>query len=159
MRAQLDPDAAYRHSEVVHHSDKAPPTGQVALPAAAIGALSLLLAVGLDLLGVTVRMDEMIRHLVARDGRETFAKSLPEWVIWSGTTIVAFGVAFTILQTPGMAKRWIFWLSAIISVVAWAPVLSLASHAPDVSTPCIAALWSGICAIVYTARHRMPIDQ
>jgi hypothetical protein len=53
----------------------------------------------------------------------------------------------------------LLWLSAVILVAAWAPVLSLAARAPDIAAPLVATIWSGICALVYVSRHRMPVDQ
>jgi hypothetical protein len=50
-------------------------------------------------------------------------------------------------------------MSAVILVFAWAPVLSLAARAPDIAAPCCATLWSGICALVYASRHKMPADE
>ena len=128
------------------------------MPAAAIGGLSMVLAVGLDLLGVLMRMNAMIARLVSRGGAETFPNTLPDRWVWLAATVLAFGVAAAILGTPGQLRRGLLWLSAVILVVAWAPVLSLAARVPDIAAPCVATIWSGICALVYTSRHDMPAD-
>jgi hypothetical protein len=51
------------------------------------------------------------------------------------------------------------WLTAVVVVAGWAPVLVLAARAPDIGAPLIAVLWSGICAVVYAGNHRMAVDE
>lgn len=116
------------------------------------------LAVGLELLGVLARMNLWITHLVSRDGAETFPKTLPDWWCWSAATVFAFGVSFTIFGTPGQLRRGLLWVSALLLVAAWAPVLSLSARSPDIAAACITTFWSGICALVYASRHDMPAD-
>lgn len=118
----------------------------------------MVLAVGLELLGVLMRMNAVIARLVSGGGAETFPKSLPDWCVWLAATVSAFGVAAVILGTPGQLRRGLLWLSAMLLVVAWAPVLSLAARAPDIAAPCVATVWSGFCALVYASRHDMPVD-
>jgi hypothetical protein len=101
----------------------------------------------------------MIASLVSRGGAETFPKQLPEAVIWIAAWIFAFGVAWTVLAVPGHMRRWLLWFATLFMVLAWAPVLSLAAHRPDVAAPFIATLWSGLCAMFYTFNHRMPGDE
>lgn len=134
------------------------PTGHVLLPASAIGGLSVVLAVGLALLGMLDRMDAGIAAMLTAGQERSFPKELPEWVVWLATVVFAFGLAFVLLATPGLWRRLILWLTAIVLVAAWAPVLSLAAHAPVIAAPWIATVWSGICAIVYAANHRMACD-
>jgi hypothetical protein len=134
------------------------PAGHVLLPVAAIGILSLGLAAGLELLGVLARVNAGIARIVSRGGAEKFPKQLPDWCVWFSAALLAFGLAAAILGTPGPVRRVILWLSTVMLLAAWAPVLSLAAHAPEIGAPWIATLWSGVCAIVYTARHRMPCD-
>lgn len=149
-------------SEPVKRRNKAAhpqPAGHVLLPVAAIGALSLGLAAGLELFGILSRVNDGIARIVSRGGAETFPKQLPGWSVWLAAALLVFGLAAAILNTPGPGRRVILWLSAIVLVAAWAPVLSLAAHAPEIGAPWIATLWAGVCAMVYTARHRMPCDE
>jgi hypothetical protein len=134
------------------------PVGSVQLPAAAIGMLSLGLAAGLELLHMLEHVNEGIARIVSRGGAEKFPKQLPDWSVWFAAALLAFGLAAAILGTPGVVRRVILWFSAVLLVTAWAPVLSLAAHAPEIAAPWIATLWSGVCALVYTSRHRMPCD-
>jgi hypothetical protein len=134
------------------------PACHVILPVAAIGGLSMVMAVGLEFLGVLLRMNAMIARLVSRGDAEAFPIALPVWWVWLAATVFALGTAAAILGTPGKLRRWLLWLSAIILVAAWAPVLSLAARNPEIAAPLVATVWSGICALVYVSRHDMPAD-
>lgn len=134
------------------------PAGSVLLPAAAIGCLSLGLAAGLELLGLLVRVNDGIARIVSRGGAEKFPKQLPDGGVWLTAAFLAFGLAAAMLGTPGPVRRVMLWLSAVVLVGAWAPVLSLAAHGPEIGAPWIATLWSGFCALVYSAHHRLPCD-
>jgi hypothetical protein len=142
----------------VNPSPPVHPTGHVLVPAAAIGGLSLVLAAGLELTGVLAGFNEGVTLLVSRGGAETFPKRLPEWLIWLAAIGLCFATASTILATPGILRRVMLWLTTVILVGTWAPVLSLAAHAPEIAAPWIATVWSGVCALVYSSRHRMPCD-
>ena len=135
------------------------PTGHLLVAAATIGGLSLILAAGLELLGFPDRLNAGIARLVARHGVATFPQHLPEWCIWLASAVFAFGLASAILGSPGSGRRAILWLTAMVLVTAWAPVLSLAAHAPDIAAPWIATLWAGVCAMVYATNHRMACDE
>ncbi len=129
------------------------------MPAAAIGSLALVLAAGFDALGVLGRLDSMISGILESRGSLGTTKNLPDVVIWIATGLMAFGSSLAILAVPGQWRRVILWISALVLVATWAPVLWLASHAPTVSGAWIATLWSGVCALVYAAKHQMPVDE
>ncbi len=129
------------------------------MPAAAIGSLALALAAGFESLGVLGRLDSMIAGILENRGALGTTNDLPGAVIWIATGLMAFGLALAILAVPGRWRRVILWVSALVLIAAWAPVLWLASYAPAVSGAWIATLWSGVCALVYAAKHQMPVDQ
>ena len=133
--------------------------GHVLVPGAAIGSMSLILAAGLELLGFLERINQAIAGFVSRGGAEKFSKHLPEAVTWVAAWIFAFGLAWAVLAVAGHARRLFLCFATLFMVLAWAPVLSLAAHRPDVAAPFIAALWSGLCGIFYTMNHRMPGDE
>ncbi len=133
--------------------------GHVLVPGAAIGSMSLILAAGLELLGFLERVNQLIAGFVSRGGAEKFSKKLPDAVIWIAAWVFAFGLAWAILAVAGHARRLFLWFATLFMVLAWAPVLSLAAHRPDVAAPFIATLWSGLCAMFYTINHRMPGDE
>jgi hypothetical protein len=141
--------------EISHHPR---PEGHVPIPAAAIGGLSVTLAAGLALLGPLARLDQMVATWFSRGGLEKFPKHLPGWSIWLMTAVFAFGLAYAMLNTPGTWRRVLLWITALTLIASWAPVLSLAAHAPEITAAWVATLWSGVCALVYTTHHRMPCD-
>lgn len=142
-----------------HHTPHPHPPGHLLVAAATIGGLSMILAVGLELLGFLARLNAGIAQMVASNGSASFPRHLPEWCIWLAAAVFAFGLACAILGTSGTGHRAILWLTAMVLVTAWAPVLSLAAHAPDIAAPWIATLWAGVCAVVYAANHRMACDE
>jgi hypothetical protein len=120
--------------------------------------LSLGLAAGLELLHMLERANEGIARIVAHGSADNFPKQLPTWSVWLAAALLAFGLAAAMLGTAGVVRRFILWLGAVVLVAAWAPVLSLAAHAPEIAAPWIATLWAGVCTLVYTSHHRMPAD-
>ncbi|GAA5122978.1 hypothetical protein JIN84_10795 [Luteolibacter yonseiensis] len=137
---------------------QSPPVGHVLVPACAIGSLSILLVVGLGLLGILGRLDSIISRIVVQDRFPSFPKSLPEWWVWLVTVLLAFAISFSILSVPATWRRLVIWITALVLIAGWAPALVLAAHAPAVAAPFIAVIWSGVCAVVYAGRHRMPVD-
>ena len=137
--------------------------GHVLSTAAFIGSLALVLAAGLGALGLTDQADAALANLLGRalqqDATAGFPKTLAPWALWLGTAGVAYGLALAMLGVPGTWRRLVLWFTTLVLVAAWAPVLGLAAHAPEIAAPLIAALWSGACALVYGHSHRMPCDE
>jgi hypothetical protein len=131
------------------------PVGQVSLAGGTIGLLSLLLCVGLSLLGINARMNTALQGLVADQG---IGHTLPLWTIWLGVLVFAFGIPWILLHIPQAWRRLAVWLTMVVVIGGWVPVLGLAAYAPDLAAPIVAAVWSGICAMIYSANHRMPCD-
>ncbi len=129
------------------------------VPASAIGSLSILLCAGLSMLGMLGRFDTMVARIVTQGRVAGFPKALPEWAVWLATVAFAFGMSFSILSVPGTWRRFVLWITAMVLVAGWAPVLCLSARAPDIGAPWIAVLWSGVCALVYAGNHRMPADE
>ncbi len=132
------------------------PPGHVLLPAAAIGSLSIVLAIGLQALGILGRLNAAVARSLS--GADDLSKSLPAWVVWLIAMFCAFGISFAILSVPGTWRRVVLWVTALVLVGGWAPVLVLAAREPEIGAVMVAAGWSGICALVYASRHRMACD-
>ena len=134
------------------------PLGHVVVPVAVIGSLSLVLAVGLELLGISGRVDSGVIKMVTHGKEEGFPKVLPEWSGWFVALLFGFGLPWVMLSVAGAWRRWVLWVSAMFLTFSWAPVLVLAAHRPQIGIPLIVVSWAGICAMVYSSRHRMPCD-
>ena len=126
--------------------------------AAAIGLLSIGLAAGLSVLGILGRVNGVVAQGLLAGKATGFPKELPEWSVWAAAGLLACGLSFAILSVAGTWRRCVLWLTTVVLVAGWAPVLSLAAHAPDIAAPFIATVWSGVCALVYAGNHRMPCD-
>ena len=121
------------------------------LPGVAIGALSLLLAAGLETLGTLDFINQFIANQIAP--ASDLPHHLPLWGIWLATSGLAFGLAFAVLHVECGWKRAVLWITSLAVVAGWAPVLVLAAHAPEIAAGLIVTFWSGLCALVYAQRH------
>lgn len=133
--------------------------GHTATAAPLIGALSLVLVLGLDRIGLLAGINATIASWFSRDGAETFPNGLPAPWLWCGAAAASFGLPFALLATAGQWRRVLLWLLTLAALAFWAPVLALAAYAPWIAAPWIAALWAGVCSLVYTNNHRMSADQ
>jgi len=131
------------------------PAGHLLIAAATIGSLSIILVVGLGLLGILDRLNRMLIQIMPQSP----SRELPPWSGWLAAMIVAFALAFSILGVSGTWRRVVLWITTLVVVAAWTPVLSLAAYVPQTAAPLIAALWSGACAMVYAGNHLMPCDE
>ncbi|MFT3989856.1 MAG: hypothetical protein QM680_00460 [Luteolibacter sp.] len=134
------------------------PPGHVVGPVFATGSLGVALAGGLFALGVISRLNDRVAGLLEQSGVHHFPRELPPWSVWLATAVIAYGLAAVILEVPCAWRRAILWVTTVLLVLGWAPVLGLAAHQPEISMPLVAALWSGLCALVYAKNHRMPVD-
>lgn len=135
------------------------PAGHVLVPAAAIGSLSIVLVTGLSMLGILGRVNLLIANSVSHGTAVVFPKALPAWVPWLVSVVLAFALAFAILSVPGTWRRFGLWITTVVLIAGWAPVLGLAAHFPAIGGPLVAVLWAGVCAMVYAGNHRMPVDE
>lgn len=138
------------------------PVAHVPTATALIGGLAVLLAGGLQWLGVLARADGVVaavlREGMGQSGSGGGAKTLPEWIWWAGTVVVAFGLSVAMLSVPGTWRRLVLWLTTLVLVAGWAPVLALASREPRVSGPLVAVIWVGMCAWFYARTHILPCE-
>jgi len=135
------------------------PAGHVLAPALLIGSMALVLALGLETLRILEQVNSIAGRWLAEVGLGNFSKSLPVWLIWLATGLVAYGLSAAILCVPCIWRRLVLWISTLAILLFWVPVLGLATYVPDIAAPLIAAVWSGICALVYAYNHRMPVDE
>ncbi len=139
-------------------ANKLRPEGHVLIPGTLIGSLSILLVTGLAALGILNRLNLLIARMTGSGKAGEFPKELPAGLIWLGAIVFTFGVSFSILEVSGTWRRVMLWVTALVVVSGWAPVLALAARSPDIAAPWIATLWAGVCALVYAGNHQMPSD-
>jgi Mg2+/citrate symporter len=134
------------------------PPGHVIAPAITISALSFLLVAGLHFLGLLEKANTELADALSKRIHTVFPQALPPLGIWLATLALVLGLTFTLLCVPRAWQRTILWITSLVIIAGWAPVLGLAAHKPEIAAPWIAALWSGMCAMAYAGNHRMPCD-
>lgn len=127
------------------------PVGQVLPAVVTIGPLSLLLCGGLAGLGVIERINRLL------PGNE-FKNAVPTWVTWWAIVVLVFLIPWVLLNIQKSWQRWVLWVSVIVIGCAWIPVLSLAAIAPKMMGPLVAAIWAGLCGLVYGHKHHLPCE-
>ncbi|KAB2641263.1 MAG: hypothetical protein DVB26_05235, partial [Verrucomicrobia bacterium] len=136
-------------SSPFHHTP-----GHVLATTAFIGSLALVLAAGLAALGLTDMADaavaDWVRRAIQAEASAGFPRALPASTLWLATALLSYALAFAMLAVPGTWRRLVLWLTTLGLVAAWAPVLGLAAHAPQLAVPLLATLWAGGCTLVYT---------
>jgi hypothetical protein len=134
---------------------------RVPLAVAVSGGLGVVMAAGLHLLGIADRADGALAgwlgEAVGQAGA-AFPKTVPAWLRWVVTGALAFGLAAAMLTVPGNWRRLVLWTTALVLTLAWAPVLALAAHAPQVTAAVAAVLWVGVCAAFYARTHILPCE-
>lgn len=130
--------------------------GHVVAPSLSIGTMSLVLVVGLDLLGVWNPLDAGATAWTERLGDGM--RDVPAGMVLFMTMLGAYGLPLLMLASPQWWRRVILWMSALCLTAAWLPVLALASWKLPPCMPVMAVLWSGLCAMVYAQRHRLPCE-
>lgn len=134
------------------------PRGTVAVPASAIGGMSLVLALGFQAVGLNTRIDSALQAWLRSIGLGSAPLVLPSAIGWAIAIALAFLLPFSILETPGHARRLMLWLSCLMIVLGALPVLGLAAKWWPLAPILVAVVWSGLCATVYAARHWMPCE-
>jgi hypothetical protein len=134
---------------------------RVPIAVAVSGGLGVVMAAGLHLLGIADRLDGALAlwlgEAVGQAGA-VFPKAVPAWLRWVVTGALAFGLAAAMLTVPGTWRRLVLWTTALVLTLAWAPVLTLAAHAPQVTAAVAAVLWVGVCAAFYARTHILPCE-
>ena len=134
------------------------PKGTVAVPAAAIGAMSMILAVGFHSVGLNARVDAGLIAWLGSIGLGTTPVILPPAIGWAIAILLGFLLPFSILETPGHLRRILLWLSCLIIVLGGLPVLGLSAKWWTQTPVLIVVFWGGLCAVIYAGRHWMPCE-
>ena len=121
-----------------------------------IGTMSLGLAVGMSLLGFLDASNALMTSWISLLGGE--ARELPAPLMLFFAAIMAFFPVSVMLSCPGVWRRLIVWISSLLLLLAWMPVLALAAWKFSPMIPLVAGVWSGMCAMIYAHRHTLPCE-
>jgi hypothetical protein len=159
----LDDDAALtraRISGTMAHPNPPPgelPPGHVPMPVLLTGTMGFALAAGLHLTGQLGPLDLAIARVIAEDAA-ALPPAIPVWSVWLATATLAYGISLLLLEIPGNWRRVVIWTSVLVVFAAWLPVAYLAGRHAPIAAPLVATAWSGLCSLVYAARHHMHAD-
>ena len=131
----------------------------IGLAVLAAGAMALALAGGLLFLGLTARLDAALGHFFSPKGIGKPSLEADPVLLWLATAALAFALPAVILNIPGLWRRIVVWAGTFFLTLAWAPVMILAAHKPQIGVALVAVLWSGFCAMFYTMNHVLPVDR
>lgn len=134
------------------------PAGHIVSTVAAIGGMAVVLAVGLGAIGLLDRMDTAIGQALRAVAPPASTRPLHPALPWLGIVVVSFVLPLAMLSVPANWRRLLLWITTLVIVAGWAPVLALAARAPEISGAFTATFWGGLCSLIYTSRHRMPCD-
>jgi hypothetical protein len=134
------------------------PRGTVALPALAIGGMSLALAAGFHFLGLLGRIERALLTIPGQLGLSGEPQVFPASIAWSVAAALAFVLPWLLLQSPASWRRAVLWLTVLALIFGWIPVMGLAAQWCPLAPSLVAVGWSGLCALIYGARHRMPCE-
>ncbi|MGJ8633933.1 MAG: hypothetical protein ACSHX7_08435 [Luteolibacter sp.] len=135
---------------------RSPHTGIAVL---AIGAMTLVLAFGLDFLKVTKLLEAVLSGFFQVKALGEPVHGIGLGALWAGTAVLAFGLPYVILHVPGIFRRVLVWAGAFVFTVTWVPVLLLAAYKAEIGVAIVAVLWSGFCAMFYASNHDLPVDR
>ena len=119
-----------------------------------VGLVSLGGVVILDLMGWIGRANQWLSTAMGNMLQETFDQHLPVWSVWLVTVLLAFGMPLLLLAIDGGWRRATIWLVASGLMMLWVPVLALAAHRPEVMSPLLVTLGSGLLALLCAGRGR-----
>ncbi len=122
----------------------------------AIGGMSLVLAVALELLGFSGKLDGLVSIWISKSGLAGEFRGLPAYAGWLWTAPLAFGLAAGMLGSRMNWRRGVLWVTTLVLTVAWVPVLALAGYKAAVTTPLLALVWCGLWSMIYATRHQEP---
>jgi hypothetical protein len=122
----------------------------------AIGGISLVLAVALELLGFSRKLDSLVALWISSSGLGGEFRALPGHVAWLWTVPMVFGLAAGMLGSQLSWRRSVLWATTLFLTLGWIPVLALAGYKATVTTPLLALVWCGLWAMIYATRHQEP---
>lgn len=132
-------------------------TGSKAGAVVIVGGLTMLLLLTFELGGLLDAIDRGIAGFFAVRLGEDFPLMLPLWIRWSVAAVLAFVLPAVMLLVAERWRRVLLWIACTLVMQAWAPVLCLAAHQPQVAVVVLASLISGAVVILCARRTQVVI--
>jgi hypothetical protein len=120
------------------------------VPAAALVAImALALASVLHELGLLDTLDDRAKSLFSGIAGETGLQPWPPAVVGVVLGLVLFGLVWTMIETPGLWRRIVLWVSCGAVILGAVPVAALTGGWVMPAPVAIAWLWSGAWALAF----------
>ena len=124
-----------------------------------IGGMSLVLAIALEVLGFSRKLDGVVAGWLKDSGLGGTFESLPGYAPWLWTAPLVFGLAAGMLGSRFNWRRAVLWATTLVLTLGWVPVLALAGYQATITTPLFALVWCGLWSMIYATRHQEPGDR
>lgn len=141
-----------------NHKHTAAP-GRVHTSALLCGAVGLLVSGAMYWVGLLGKGDsrifETLRQPVFR-GAVPSELSVP--VLFLVTTLFCFGLAFAVLDSPGVWRRVVLGLTLLVLVIAMVPTLAVWNIYFPPMMSLVGVFWTWFAGMMYASHHQMPCD-
>ncbi len=135
------------------------PAGKPGIPVLVIGAVSFVLALAADGLGVFALPQAALRSVLVAGGfdfsRDLGVRNLSGIIL---ALLCCFGMAVMVLGTPGLWRRVMLGMSMLALTLVLVPVFGVWGVFWKPLALVLGVLWSWGSSLFYTSRHRMPCE-
>ncbi len=125
----------------------------------AIGGMSLVLAMALEVLGFSRKLDGIVGDWISGTGLGGEFRKLPGYASWLWAVPLVFGLAAAMLGSRKNWRRSVLWATTLALTLAWIPVLALAGYQAAITMPLLALVWCGLWSMIYATRHQEPGEE
>ena len=108
------------------------------------GCTILFALIAASLLGWIDQLDGMLGCGMGRVMGERHEQTLPGFILWPMTVLIAFGLPALLLSCHHLWQWLTVWFCSLVILILWAPVLCLAAHQPTISLSGLAVVASGL---------------
>lgn len=121
-----------------------------------IAGMSLIVAVALQVMGLSGRLDAFFTVWFAGMGLSGEFRDAPAPLVWCWTVPMVFGLAMAMLWSRRQWRRAVLWTTTLLLTLAWIPIFALAGFRAPAAMPLLALVWCGLWTMIYAARHQEP---
>ena len=133
--------------------------GKVGVSTLLYGALGLLVAGALDWVGLLGKGDQRILDFIFEPVfRGVVNMEFGIAVTLPLTGVLCFGLAFSVLDSGGMWRRFLLGLTVAVLVLALVPTLALWGIYFPPMVCLVGIFWTWFTSIIYAGHHQMPCD-
>lgn len=141
-----------------HQAAQPFPPGRVGSSCLLYGGMGIVLAVAMQSLGMFKLGDVWLKQFLSRVLLDSQPLVAPVSVLYFAAAILAFGIAFAVLDSPAAWRRIVLGMSGLVLVLATVPVCALWQVYFSPFPVVIAFFWAWFCSMMYVSQHSMPCE-